>query len=82
MTCLFMKNDYVLHGFVDMHYACILMIYLINVYMIMIYMIIVDVIFKVSLVNIKLCIIVNNVLKLMWYVWLLFCESVLNKIHM
>ena len=49
--------------------------------MVMIYMTIIDVIYKVSLVNIKLCIIVNNVLKLMWYVWLLFCESVLKKIH-
>ena len=53
LTCLFMKNDYVLHGFVDMHHACILMICLINVYMVMIYMTIVDVIYKVSLVNIK-----------------------------
>ena len=24
----------------------------------------------------------NNVIKLMWYVWLLFCKSVLIKIHM
>ena len=42
-----MKNDYVLHGFVDNHHACRLMIYLINVYMVMIYMTIVDVICKV-----------------------------------
>ena len=40
-----MKNDYVLHGFVDMHYACILMFCLINVYMVMIYVTIVDVIY-------------------------------------
>ena len=77
-----MKNDYGLYGFVDMHHACILIIYLINVYMAMLYMTIVDVIYKVSLVNVKLCIIVNNVIKLMWYVWLLFSKSVLNKIHM
>ena len=56
--------------------------YLLYVYMVMIYMTIVAVMYKVSLVNIKLCIIVNNVLKLIWYVWLLFCEFVLNKIHM
>ena len=55
---------------------------LLYVYMVMIYMTIVAVMYKVSLINIKLCIIVNNVLKLIWYVWLLFCESVLNKIHM
>ena len=55
---------------------------LLYVYMAMIYMTIVAVMYKVSLINIKLCIIVNNVLKLIWYVWLLFCESVLNKIHM
>ena len=55
---------------------------LLYVNMVMIYMTIVAVMYKVSLINIKLCIIVNNVLKLIWYVWLLFCESVLNKIHM
>ena len=55
---------------------------LLYVYMVMIHMKIVAVMYKVSLINIKLCIIVNNVLKLIWYVWLLFCESVLNKIHM
>ena len=55
---------------------------LLYVYMVMIYMTIVAVMYKVSLINIKLYIIVNNVLKLIWYVWLLFCESVLNKIHM
>ena len=55
---------------------------LLYIYMVMIYMIFVAVMYKVSLINIKLCIIVNNVLKLIWYVWLLFCESVLNKIHM
>ena len=55
---------------------------LLYVYMVMIYMTIVAVMYKVSLINIKLYIIVNNVLKLIWYAWLLFCESVLNKIHM
>ena len=55
---------------------------LLYIYMVMIYMIFVAVMYKVYLINIKLCIIVNNVLKLIWYVWLLFCESVLNKIHM
>ena len=55
---------------------------LLYVYMVMIYMTIVAVMYGVSFINIKLCIIVNNVLKLIWYVWLLFCESVLNKIHM
>ena len=55
---------------------------LLYVYMVMIYMTIVAVMYMVSLINIKLCIIVNNVLELIWYVWLLFCESVLNKIHM
>ena len=55
---------------------------LLYVYMVMIYMTIVAVMYKVSLINIKLCIIVNNVLKLIWYVWWLFCESVLNRIHM
>ena len=55
---------------------------LLYVYMVMIYMTIFVVMYKVSLINIKLCIIVNNVLKLIWYIWLLFCKSVLNRIHM
>ena len=38
------------------------------------YMTIVDVIYKVSFVNIKLCIIVNNILKLMWYVGCCFAN--------
>ena len=54
---------------------------LLYVYMVMIYMTLFVVMYKVSLINIKLCIIVNNVLKLIWYVWL-FCKSVLNRIHM